>query len=232
MASRQEVERVLEWLVVSYPGKFQLVKAGEFSTADVYAQKLADVPFEAVKAAVAQWTSEAHDWPPNAGQLRTSALALIRPALPAWADAWDEVLTTIRRIGYYGTPAFSHPLITQAVQGMGGWQTMCQMEITETSTWRAQFRDVFNAYANRAESEMRLLPAVRSLAVQYGALPAPVEMPNVPALPAPVEPSRTLVEPGQSSKYAEYIRRFRAEARAQREAHGRAVVGGEYVQSV
>jgi hypothetical protein len=43
---------------------------------------------------------------------------------------------------------------------MGGWKVMCQMEISETATQRAQFRDMFNAHAGRALSTANLLPDV------------------------------------------------------------------------
>lgn len=215
MASRPEILALLHVISEAYP-TFELTDG----RIKVYQDMLSDLDAPALKAAVRQHIAVSK-WPPTVAELREGCADLTRPALPAWSDAWGEVLEAIRRVGYLGQPSFSHPLIAQAVQGLGGWKLLCQMEISETATQRAQFRDMFNAYANRAEREAALLPAVRALAVERGALPAPVE--DTPALPAPTEPSRPAVHPSQPVKLAAYIRQYRAEQRQAREAHGRAV---------
>ena len=189
----------------------------------LWCDDLADLPVEALLLAFKQYrNSPGGEWPPSPGQLRGHVTTMTRPALPTAADAWAEVLTAIQRVGSYGMPAFSHPLIGQAVQGMGGWKVMCGMEIGETATWRAQFRTMYDAYAARHEQAANLLPDVRAAAERNGALPAPVEVAPL-ALPAPAEPTRPAVEPTQASRYAEYIRHHRAVQRAAREAHGRAL---------
>lgn len=216
MASEKQVRGLLRAISGAYP-MFELTD----DRVSIYVKLLADLDAEALIAATQQHIATSK-FPPTVAELREGCTALTRPALPAWADAWDEVLTAIRAVGGYGTPAFSHPLIEQTVAGMGGWKVMCGMEIGETATWRAQFRDVYSAYASRAGREAALLPAARALAVERGALPAPAEV-TPPALPAPAEPTRPAVEPTQASRYAEYIRYHRAAQRAEREAHGRAV---------
>lgn len=177
MADERHVRGLLRAISGAYP-TFELTE----DRVTIYVKLLADLEDDALTAATQQHIAT-NKFPPSVAELREACAALTRPALPSWADAWDEVLTTIRAVGYIGQPLFSHPLIAQAVQGMGGWQTMCQMEITETATWRAQFRDVFNAYAGRAERDAALLPAARAIAAQHGALPAPA--PSRPALPPP-----------------------------------------------
>ena len=216
MASEKQVRGLLRAISGAYP-TFELTD----DRVSIYVKLLADLDAEALIAACQQHIATSK-FPPTVAELREACASLTRPALPAWADAWGEVLDAIRRVGYLGRPSFSHPLITQAVQGMGGWKMLCAMEISETATQRAQFRDVYNAYATRATAAANLLPDVRAAAERNGALPAPVEA-APPALPAPSEPARPTVDAGQPIKLAAYVRQWRAGQRAVREAHGRAV---------
>ena len=216
MASEKQVRGLLRAISGAYP-TFELTD----DRVSIYVKLLADLDADALIAACQQHIATSK-FPPTVAELREACTHLTRSALPAWADAWGEVLEAIRRVGYLGQPSFSHPLIAQAVQGMGGWKVMCQMEIGETSTWRAQFRDVYNAYASRATATANLLPDVRAAAERNGVLPAPVEA-APPALPAPSEPARPTVDAGQPIKLAAYVRQWRAGQRAVREAHGRAV---------
>ena len=216
MASEKQVRGLLRAISGAYP-TFELTD----DRVSIYVKLLADLDAEALIAACQQHIATSK-FPPTVAELREACASLTRPALPAWADAWGEVLEAIRRVGYLGQPSFSHPLITQAVHSMGGWKLLCAMEISETATQRAQFRDVYNAYATRAARDADLLPAARAIAAQHGALPAPVEA-TPPALPAPSEPARPAVDAGQPIKLAAYVRQWRAGQRAVREAHGRAV---------
>ena len=216
MASEKQVRGLLRAISGAYP-TFELTD----DRVSIYVKLLADLDAEALIAATQQHIATSK-FPPTVAELREACASLTRPALPAWADAWGEVLDAIRRVGYLGRPSFSHPLITQAVQGMGGWKLLCAMEISETATQRAQFRDVYNAYASRATATANLLPDVRAAAERNGVLPAPVEA-TPPALPAPSEPARPAVDAGQPIKLAAYVRQWRAGQRAVREAHGRAV---------
>lgn len=187
----------------------------------LWCDDLADLPLPELMLAFKQYRNgPGGEWPPSPGQLRQLVTAITRPALPTAADAWAEVLEAIRCVGSYGQPSFSHPLIDQAVRGMGGWKVMCGMEIDETATWRAQFRTMYDAYAGRREQAANLLPDVRAAAERNGALPAPIEAAPL-ALPAPAEPTRPAVEPTQPIKFAEYVAKWREAARVQREAEGR-----------
>lgn len=214
MASEGQIRGLLRAISGAYSG-FELTD----DRVKIYVKLLVDLDADALIAATQQHIAT-NKFPPTVAELREACSYLTRPALPTWADAWDEVLTAIRRVGYMGQPSFSHPLIEQTVQGMGGWKVMCQMEISETATWRAQFRDTFSAYASRETRAADLLPAARAIAAQHGALPSPAEPPP-PALPAPVESPAAPVEAVQPIKFAAYVQKWREQARAAREAEGR-----------
>jgi hypothetical protein len=52
-------------------------------------------------------------------------LLAILDCKPSKEQAWAEVLATVRRVGVYGTPTFSHEDIGKAVKDCG-WSTICQ----------------------------------------------------------------------------------------------------------
>jgi hypothetical protein len=211
VATKPEVLALLNNISEAFPS-FELTPG----RINLYADMLSDLDTDALKAAVKQHIATAK-WPPTVAELREMCLTLTRPALPAWTDAWAELLSEIKRVGHWGEPRFSHDLIKQAVEGLGDWQTICAMEISETATWRAQFRQSFEGYAHRATSEAALLPTARALAAKYGAIAAPAEV-QPQALPAPVDAP---AERGDFIDFAASVRQYREEGRKEREAETR-----------
>lgn len=170
MADTTPIKGILKAISAAYPS-FELTE----DRVSVYGKLLADIPATALAAAIQQHIATSK-YPPTIAELREAASVVTCAQLPTVADAWDEVMTAIKTRGSWHEPVFSHDLITKTVAGMGGWQVMCTMPVDETATWRAQFRDMFNAYASRAEADARLLPNVRALRdANLAALPAPVE---------------------------------------------------------
>lgn len=155
----------------------------------MWCKMLTDVPADALSAAFEQFAATQKTWstqtppPPSVGDLRDLALGVTQGETPTVADAWNEVMDKITRSGNWHTPTWSHELIERTVDGMGGWQVMCQMPVDETATWRAQFRDMFNAYVARADADAKLLPEVRALRDANRALPAPSEERRLIAAP-------------------------------------------------
>lgn len=124
---------------------------------------LIDVPGEALMPAFRQYVASGEKYPPNPGQLRQLVLGVTRLECPSVGEAWDEVMTAIRRVGSWGTPTWSHPAIERAVANMGGWRVLCAMETDDTATNRAQFRDIYNNIISRAEQEQALTPSMREV---------------------------------------------------------------------
>lgn len=183
MATRPEIIALLGVINAAYPS-FDLNSKRRI---DLYCEMLSDLDIEPLKAAARQHIA-VNKWPPSVAELRDMAASVTRPELPTWADAWEEVWHAVTTIGYIGKPQWSHPLIAKTVQSMGGWLTMCQIQVDNLSTERAQFNRMYDAHASRATRHASLLPDVRALAVKNGALPAPAE--ETPQLPAPVEAPR------------------------------------------
>lgn len=219
MATVEQVIALLGVIAAAYPERFEITDG----RIDVYADLLADLDIDALKAATRQHLATSPH-PPAPSDLRALARRLTTPieqAPPDWGEAWRELLDQIGRVGSYGTPTWSSPLVAEVVRRFGPWRELCAMEIANTGTDRAQFRDMYNAVASRARDRAALLPDVRAFAQSTGALPVPVED-APPALPEPqvgrgggVSEKRSLAN----------FRRYQAEMgkrREQREAAGRA----------
>lgn len=218
MAKPEQVQKLLDIIVDAYP-QFEL-SPGRI---DLYKKMLSDLDVEALAAAVKQHIATSK-FPPTIAELRQGAATVSGPALPSYADAWEEVLGEVRRVGYLGAPSFSHPLIAKAVAVMG-WRDLCASDVSETATWRAQFRDIYNSYAARAAQEAAYMPSVRALADRNGALQALPESGGArPALPAPLD--RSAAPRGMDSlqplRFREYVRQWRVQTAQERAAEARA----------
>lgn len=67
-------------------------------------------------------------------------------------EAWKEVLAEMQRAFIYKPRVFSSKAIEEAVDGMG-WESLCNMEIKQESTFRAQFRDMYKAACDRHKND-------------------------------------------------------------------------------
>lgn len=213
MATIEQVTALLGVIAAAHPDRFEITD----ERIDVYADLLADLDITDLKAATRQHLATSPH-PPTIADLRRGCAQVSAPAMPDWGEAWRELLDQIGRVGSYGAPSWSHPVIAEAVRQFGPWREVCAMEIDQTPTNRAQFRQIYEAIAGRAQCTAALLPEVRALAVARGALPLPAEAVPTPALPAPRDASK----PGVPISYADF-RHYRAEQVAEREAAGRAV---------
>ena len=213
MATIEQVTALLGVIAAAHPDRFEITD----ERIDVYADLLADLDITDLKAATRQHLATSPH-PPTIADLRRGCAQVSAPAMPDWGEAWRELLDQIGRVGSYGAPSWSHPVIAEAVRQFGPWREVCAMEIDQTPTNRAQFRQIYEAIAGRAQRTAALIPEVRALAVARGALPLPAEAVPTPALPAPRDASK----PGVPISYADF-RHYRAEQVAEREAAGRAV---------
>jgi hypothetical protein len=159
MATVEQITALLGVIAAAHPDRFEITD----ERIDVYADLLADLDIAALKAATRQHLAMSPH-PPTVADLRRGCAQVSAPALPDWGEAWAELLGQIGRVGYVGTPTWSHPVIAEAVRQFGPWRELCAMEIDQTPTNRAQFRQVYEAVARRAQRTTDLLPDVRAFA--------------------------------------------------------------------
>ena len=159
MIGLDEFRKLMHFLGKAYP-RFTL----EPETIEVYYQILADLPLDLVKAAILQLVSDDSPWCPAAGQIRSRAFDLLdrQAGVPTAWDAWAEIT---KWFGAHSDdrslPDFSHPLVRQTVDAVGGWRVLCMS--TNIVADRARFVQAYEAMAKRERAQSRMLPQVRDV---------------------------------------------------------------------
>lgn len=126
----------------------------------VWRDLFADLGVDAVRAALLDHAAD--EFPPPPGRLRQAALRLSGVlAMPGADEALSEVYRTIREVGRYRHPIWSHPAIAAAVDACGGWQEVCNSENPEAL--RAHFKQLYAVATGRSVRESAAPPAVREL---------------------------------------------------------------------
>lgn len=175
MATETEVAQIVALISAAYPN-FNPTE----HTVEVYFQTLKDLPGEELKIAALSAIAEAgRKFAPSVGELR-GAIGEIRKAinnLPSSYEAWEEVLTQMRRVGSYREPEFSHPLVRRAVD-VFGWKRLCLSE--DATSDRARFIQAYEQLLMRAERDEIMLPEARGyIEANGGLLPAPSTQMNL-----------------------------------------------------
>ena len=166
MAAKETILQVLNWLDMNTDRDLDEARI------PLFMQVLADLPDEALKPAALAYASRSRYFP-HPSELRQEALALLADAhsVPIEFEAWGEVQAEIERSGYLGEPAFSHPLIEQAVD-VFGWQYLCLS--TERTIDRAHFLKAYRILLEKHTRRLALPEAVKQYVARgTNALPAP-----------------------------------------------------------
>lgn len=140
------------------------------ATISLWASMLADLPKELAQAALQRHISMSR-FPPTIAEIREHAAAIVPSELPLAEAAWGEVVKQMQRVGYMGTPQWSHPLIGDAVDRLwGSWKRACESSMIETAgVDRAQFCRMFETLSKRHREDRLLPPVVREFTAQLAA---------------------------------------------------------------
>jgi hypothetical protein len=103
---------------------------------------------------------------PAASELRAAAFELVDAAsgIPDAYSAWGEVMKSFGPFGRYRVPEWTHPLIKEAVDAIGGYMMLCDSENGVAD--RARFVTAYEQLAKRRTRDTRMLPAVRQMVAQ------------------------------------------------------------------
>lgn len=156
MATPDELHPILAVLSAAFP-TFSLTDA----TMQVYERMLADLDAHLLEAAALQHVAD-NRYFPTISELRALCREIGNPGALAPSEAWGIVIREIQNVGSYGTPNFGDPLITTAVEQIGGWKHLCLSENVIAD--RARFIDAFRDLRSTVTRELALLPAVKALA--------------------------------------------------------------------
>lgn len=154
---KSEAIKIIGVLAASFPS----AKISE-KTVDAYATQLSDLPTELLDAAARQCAADCKFFP-TMTELRNQVHTLISPARTTPADAWGEVMTAMKSVGFYGQPHFDDPIIERIVFAMD-WQALCSSENTIAD--RAHFMKMYEQMVEREKSETKLLPGTVAMREQ------------------------------------------------------------------
>lgn len=129
-------------------------------TADAWFRLLGDLDADALTAAIEDLATSGREFPPSAGHLRKRACELVAPGVPDADEAWDEVNSAMARVGSYGTPTWSHPAVSAAVETIG-WRKLCLSENSMAD--RAHFIGFYGTIRDRTQRDLAMPPAVREM---------------------------------------------------------------------
>ena len=112
----------------------------------VYQIGLDDIPYEAANAAVGMLIKRS-TFCPSPAEIRQVATESLAADIPTVDQALGELQEALIRYWPHQTPAFSHPLIANAVRAIG-WRQISESE--RPGVERAHFRDVYTSMRESA----------------------------------------------------------------------------------
>lgn len=113
---------------------------------------LRDIPYEALALAVEKWIAT-EKFPPTPAELRQFSSEVVEGNVPDWSSGWEEVMSALSKYGSWdikgATESFSE-LTRETVKRLGGFKEICNCEdYTQLNVYRANFRDIYSALADR-----------------------------------------------------------------------------------
>lgn len=168
--TEKDVIKLFAILTVAYP-KFDTYTLGDLEKAKpvvkLWAEMLADIPYEAAEAAVKKFILES-PYPPTIADIRREVAEILQD--PAdnvdAATAWGEVVRALNHYGYYRPEealASMSPRTAKIVRLMG-WQNICMSE--NPAVIRGQFIKMYEIYTQRGKQEALLPPNLKQTILQ------------------------------------------------------------------
>lgn len=139
----------------------------------IFADSLADLDFEPTAAGIADLLAVATRLPSVAELRAASRARSSSESAEGWAEAWTEAMRQTQSRGRNRAFESTCKITAETVAAIG-WKELCGAETKTLATWRAQFRDIWNAKADAKK---------RAASIHRG--PALPPMQEARALPPP-----------------------------------------------
>ena len=130
------------------------------AAAELWFRQLEDIPYETAVVALNKWVAT-NKRPPTIADIREAALEVSTDAIPDWSEAWETVLSAIRRFGPYRQEEAMASLddMTRTVVRRLGFMTLCSSE--NIAADRANFRTIYQVVAERRRKDAQLPEPLR-----------------------------------------------------------------------
>lgn len=131
---------------------------------ELWYRELCDIPYNLAEAALRKWVIT-NKWSPSIADIREMTTDISEGALPDWGEAWESVLTAIRRYGSYNEEMALESMddLTRQVVRRLGFRNICMSENINTD--RANFRMLYEQLAQRRRTDQKM-PTQLKAAIQ------------------------------------------------------------------
>lgn len=126
---------------------------------ELWFRQLEDVPYQVAVTALNKWVAT-NKWSPTIADIRETTATITTGELPDWGEAWEQVLTAIKRYGMYRADEAlaSLPELTRDCVRRLGFREICVSEnITQD---RANFRMIYEQLATRKKQQAQIPESV------------------------------------------------------------------------
>ena len=152
-----EFEQIALTIKAAYPNSNILPDAHSMK---VWYRMLGDLEFHIVENAIAEHMSIS-PFPPSIADIRGKC-ARRKAEIPDWTEGWERAQKAVRYFGSYRDDEAMESLdeITREAVRRFGYKSMCQSDMKNIETDRAQFREVYNSVARRHIENTQISPLV------------------------------------------------------------------------
>lgn len=127
---------------------------------DLIASCLADLPMNALQAAIARFLMESEDrWFPAPAKLRRLAIEYRDGVIPDWEWAWNEIMNAVRVWNQFDREAceraramLSPELLWFVTSVLGGFYTLANVDSEELTIKQSHFRNAWSRQKDQAET--------------------------------------------------------------------------------
>ena len=132
---------------------------------ELWFRELQDIPFQVAEATLRQWVAT-NKWSPTIADFREGAATIQHGTIKDWGEAWEEVLTAVRKYGLYnqGKALDSLEPLTRTAAERTGFRNICLSE--NIAMERANFRMIYESLQMREKTNQQIALPLQEIVKQ------------------------------------------------------------------
>ena len=132
---------------------------------ELWFRELQDIPFQVAEATLRQWVAT-NKWSPTIADIREGAATVQHGTIKDWGEAWEEVLTAVRKYGLYNQEKALNSLepMTRTAAERTGFRNICLSE--NIGMERANFRMIYESLMEREKTNQQIALPLQEIVKQ------------------------------------------------------------------
>lgn len=168
--NQKQVAQMVATMAAAYPYAKVTVE-----TSVAYERMLVDLDHDVAQRAVARLIGTSK-FMPTIAEIREAATSLRLGPARTGGEAWIEAIGAVRKVGIYGVPIWSEPVLNETMRMWGSWQSFCRSPEDDPGG-RARFIELYEQLVARQRADV----------VSGIALPAPQSAPRLTHAPRQID---------------------------------------------